>query len=53
MVYPQPDGSVRIVFERAQRAISPGQAAVLYGGDQVLGGGTILRAERLVREETR
>ncbi|MBP5177260.1 MAG: tRNA 2-thiouridine(34) synthase MnmA [Clostridia bacterium] len=32
---------VRIVFDEAQRAITPGQSAVLYDGDVVLGGGTI------------
>ena len=29
------------VFEEAQRAVTPGQALVLYDGDYVLGGGTI------------
>jgi len=41
-VYPLDDGSVRIVFDEPQRAITPGQAAVIYEGDTVLGGGTIL-----------
>ena len=41
MVYPLSDGQVRIVFDKAQRAITPGQAAVLYQGELVLGGGTI------------
>lgn len=36
-----PDGSVRVVFDEPQRAITPGQAVVLYDGDTVLGGGTI------------
>ena len=35
------DGSVEVVFDEAQRAITPGQACVLYDGDEVLGGGTI------------
>ena len=39
----EPDGSVRLVFDEGQRAICPGQAAVLYDGDVVLGGGTIGR----------
>lgn len=36
------DGSVRIVFDRPQGAVTPGQAAVLYDGDTVLGGGRIV-----------
>jgi len=38
-----PLGSERlqVVFEQPQRAITPGQAVVLYEGDQVLAGGTI------------
>ena len=40
-VFPLPHGRMRIVFDRPQRALTPGQAAVLYDGDLVLGGGTI------------
>ncbi len=32
---------IRIIFDSPQRAITTGQAAVLYDGDRVLGGGTI------------
>ena len=43
-VYPEADGSARVVFDEPQRAISPGQAVVLYSGDTVVGGGTITHA---------
>ena len=36
------DGRVHLVFDEPQRAITPGQAVVLYDGDTLLGGGTIL-----------
>ena len=42
-VYPQADGRVRIAFDQPQRAITCGQAVVLYDGDTVLGGGVICR----------
>ncbi len=40
-VYPAPDGGARVVFDEPQRAITPGQAVVLYDGDTVVGGGNI------------
>ena len=40
--YPLSDGRVKIVFDEPQRAIAKGQAVVLYDGDYVAGGGTIL-----------
>lgn len=43
-VYPEPDGFARVVFDTPQRAVSPGQAVVLYDGDLVIGGGTIREA---------
>jgi tRNA-specific 2-thiouridylase len=37
--------SLRVEFDHPQRAITAGQAVVLYEDDLVVGGGTILRAE--------
>ena len=40
-VEPLPDGKIRVVFDEPQRAITPGQAVVLYDDEAVVGGGTI------------
>ncbi len=40
-LWPLEPGRVRLEFDVPQRAIAPGQAAVFYEGEEVLGGGTI------------
>jgi tRNA-specific 2-thiouridylase len=45
-VTPLAGGAARVVFDAPQRAITPGQATVFYDGDEVLGGGAIVGAER-------
>jgi tRNA-specific 2-thiouridylase len=37
------DGRAELRFEKAQRAVTPGQAVVFYSGERVVGGGTIVR----------
>lgn len=43
-VYPEENGFAKVVFDEPQRAITAGQAVVLYDGDLVVGGGTITDA---------
>ena len=40
---PAENGAVRLTFDEPQRAITTGQAVVLYRGNAVLGGGTITK----------
>jgi tRNA-specific 2-thiouridylase len=45
-VTPLPDRRFQVEFDAPQRAVTPGQAAVVYLGDEVVGGGTIERPEQ-------
>jgi len=40
-IEPIDENSARVIFDEPQRAITPGQAAVCYSGEVVLGGGWI------------
>ena len=42
-VYSEGEDGIRVVFEKAKRAITPGQSVVLYDGDDVVCGGLIER----------
>ena len=42
-ITPLANNRVRVVFAEPQRAITPGQATVFYDGDEVLGGGWIVK----------
>ena len=41
--YPLPEGRMKLVFDEPKRAVTAGQAVVLYDGELVIGGGTILQ----------
>lgn len=42
-VQPQPNGTAKVLLHEPQKAVTPGQAAVFYKQDQVVGGGWIAR----------
>jgi tRNA-uridine 2-sulfurtransferase len=44
VVTPRPDASFDVAFRAPQRAVAPGQSAVVFRGDEVLGGGRIVAA---------
>ncbi|MDR4478707.1 MAG: tRNA 2-thiouridine(34) synthase MnmA [Nitrospira sp.] len=43
-ILPSGSGALHVRFHQPQRALSPGQSAVFYAGDRVLGGGIIQRS---------
>jgi len=45
-ITPLENHRARVFFTEPQRAITPGQATVFYDGDEVLGGGWIVKASR-------
>jgi tRNA-specific 2-thiouridylase len=48
-IYPLTGGKVKVRFNKPERAITPGQSAVFYNGEVVLGGGVI---DRVLNENT-
>jgi tRNA-specific 2-thiouridylase len=42
-IQPLGDRRARVTFDEPQRAIAPGQATVFYSGDEVVGGGWIVK----------
>ena len=43
LLHPTADGGLQATFTQPQKAVTPGQSAVFYLGDEVLGGGIIQR----------
>ena len=42
-VTPNGDGTVTVIFDEPQRSVTPGQGAVFYDGDIIIGGGRIIK----------
>ncbi|MFZ5597478.1 MAG: tRNA 2-thiouridine(34) synthase MnmA [Bacillota bacterium] len=41
VIHPLENGGVKVLFDRPQKAVTPGQSVVYYRGDTVVGGGEI------------
>jgi len=50
-ITPVDHGRVRVHFDEPQRAITPGQATVFYSGDEVVGGGWIVKTTGEIGEK--
>ncbi|MBX5462188.1 MAG: tRNA 2-thiouridine(34) synthase MnmA [Steroidobacteraceae bacterium] len=51
-VHAAADGAVRIVFDTPQRAVTPGQYAVLYDGERCMGGAVIETVAARAQDES-
>lgn len=45
LIIPNGNGTVTVEFDEPQRSVTPGQSAVFYDGDIVIGGGRIIAAK--------
>lgn len=43
-ITPNADGTVTVIFDEPQRSVTPGQGAVMYDGNILLGGGRIIKS---------
>ncbi len=43
-IYPPENNTVKVIFEHKQKAVTPGQSAVFYLDDEVIGGGIIINS---------
>ena len=50
-IFPEVDGSLRVVFYHGVDAIAPGQSAVFYEGNDVIGGGHIQKSFHIADDD--
>lgn len=53
LITPNADGTATMVFDEPQRSVTPGQSAVIYDGDIVVGGGRIVASQQMNNEKLR